>query len=98
MLAALRLVVDVREPVLVQREAVARAGAQLAREARAERLRDHGHVERQAAALEAVDEHAQAVGRPAGVVVAEEHRHRDGRGVERRGHGIDPSNHSPGET
>ena len=94
-LAPLRLVVDVREPVLVDRDA---AGRQLARRLRAEGLRDRGDVERKPARLEAIQQDAQPVVAPAGVVVAEEDRHLGGRGVERSGHGIEPSNHSSRET
>ena len=83
-----------REAVLVQRQPLAGAGAQLPRQPGPQGLRDHRQVERQAVIAEAVEQRQQAVVAPAGVVVAEEHRHLGGPRIERLGHGIEPSNHS----
>ena len=93
LLAALGLVVGVVEAVLVQPEAppgAGVAGAQLARERRGQRRRDHRDVERQAGAVEAVEQFEQPGVAPSRVVVAEEERDRLGRGVEALAHGVQP--------
>ena len=59
------------------------AAAQLAREGRLERRRDHRHVERQGTRGEQVDQRDQPLVAPARVVVTEEHVHGSGRRVER---------------
>ena len=76
-LAPGRLVVDVREAVLVQ---VHPAGpgphGQLGRQRRVQLGRDHREVDRQRPPVEQVEQRPQPLVAPAGVVVAEEHRAR----------------------
>jgi hypothetical protein len=90
-------VVGVREAVLVQPEPPARRRVPLAQPRRlllVEVPRDDGDVQRQPVRVEAVEQLAQPVGAPPGVVVAEVERDGRGRGVERRGEGIEPAGYA----
>jgi hypothetical protein len=81
--APVRLVVEVREAVLMQADAGV-AALELGRQRGAERGRDHREVNRQPVLGEHVEQGAQAVVAPADVVVAEEDGHGSRRRVERR--------------
>src|SRR5438093_4976165 len=91
--AAFVLVVDVREPVLVDGDAIARiahGSLESPRERQTELRRNHRQIDRQAVAGEEIEQREEPVVAPADIVVAEEERHRSARRVERPEKGIQP--------
>ena len=91
--AAFVLVVDVREPMLVDGDAIARiahGSLESPRERRAELRRNHRQIDGQAVAGEKIEQREEPVVAPADIVVAEEKCDRSRRRVERPAKGIQP--------